>query len=243
MRLLRHALAVQANRSARSARADSQRLAAVAVEGEAGLRIDYCESCRGYLKTYDGQGDEALLLADWTSLHLDLVAPDRGLKRLAASLYEFAPAATESRRRARSPRGLEDALLAKLFEDRPPEQDDRRDQQRRAEEHEGREDVRRLLDEERGAEDQGDGREDDREPDTPGAALRESGRVAPSVFIARPACPAPLVLVGLVGRAVAVEAGVGSGHELVHLFLFVLGQEIRRAGMAREAPAVRVRDG
>ncbi len=68
---------------------DSQRLASVAVEGEAGLRIDYCESCRGYLKTYDGQGNEAILLSDWTSLHLDVVAHDRGLKRLAASLYEI----------------------------------------------------------------------------------------------------------------------------------------------------------
>ena len=71
---------------------DCDRLAALAVEGEAGLRIDYCESCRGYLKTYAGQGDEGLLLSDWTSLHLDLIACDRGLKRLAASLYEFAPA-------------------------------------------------------------------------------------------------------------------------------------------------------
>jgi FdhE protein len=64
----------------------------VAVEGEAGLRIDYCVSCSGYLKTYDGQGDEALLLSDWSSLHLDLIAHDRGLKRLAASLYDFAQA-------------------------------------------------------------------------------------------------------------------------------------------------------
>jgi hypothetical protein len=40
----------------------------------------------------DGQGDEALLLSDWSSLHLDLIAHDRGLKRLAASLYDFAPA-------------------------------------------------------------------------------------------------------------------------------------------------------
>ncbi len=72
--------------------ADSQRLSALAVEGEAGLRIDYCESCGGYLKTYDGQGDEDLLLSDWASLHLDLIARDRGLKRLAASLYEFPPA-------------------------------------------------------------------------------------------------------------------------------------------------------
>jgi FdhE protein len=71
---------------------DTQRLASVVVEGE-GMRIDSCESCRGYLKTYDGQGDEDLLLADWTSLHLDLVAQDRGLRRLAASLYELESAA------------------------------------------------------------------------------------------------------------------------------------------------------
>lgn len=68
---------------------DVQRLLVVAVEGEAGLRIDYCEACRGYLKTYVGEEDEDLLLADWSSLHLDLVAGDRGLKRLAGSLYEL----------------------------------------------------------------------------------------------------------------------------------------------------------
>jgi FdhE protein len=68
---------------------DAQRLAVLAVQGEAGLRIDYCEACKGYLKTYDGQGDEAVQLLDWTSLHLDLVARDRGLERRAASLYEI----------------------------------------------------------------------------------------------------------------------------------------------------------
>jgi len=41
-----------------------------------------------YLKTYDGEGSATVLLADWTSLHLDLLARDRGLKRMAASLYE-----------------------------------------------------------------------------------------------------------------------------------------------------------
>jgi hypothetical protein len=35
------------------------------------------------------EGDEALFLADWSSLHLDQIAQDRGLKRVAASLYEF----------------------------------------------------------------------------------------------------------------------------------------------------------
>jgi FdhE protein len=71
----------------------SHRLASVGVEGEGGLRIDYCESCRAYLKTYNGQGAEAVMLADWTSLHLDLAARDRGLRREAASLYELEPRA------------------------------------------------------------------------------------------------------------------------------------------------------
>jgi FdhE protein len=68
---------------------DQHRQAVVTVEGEAGLRIDYCDACSGYLKTYDGEGNESVLLADWTSLHLDMIAHDRGLKRLAASLYDL----------------------------------------------------------------------------------------------------------------------------------------------------------
>lgn len=75
---------------------DAQRLASIAIDGDPRLRLDHCESCRGYLKTYNGQGEEALLLADWTSLHLDLVAHDRGLKRMAASLYAFEPAGSSS---------------------------------------------------------------------------------------------------------------------------------------------------
>jgi FdhE protein len=68
---------------------NDHRLAALTIEGEAGLRIDYCESCSGYLKTYAGEGNESVLLADWTSIHLDVISQDRGLKRLAASLYEL----------------------------------------------------------------------------------------------------------------------------------------------------------
>jgi FdhE protein len=60
------------------------------VEGEHGLRIDHCDACGGYLKTYAGQGSEAVLLADWTSLHLDIAAHERGWQRVAASLYDFA---------------------------------------------------------------------------------------------------------------------------------------------------------
>lgn len=66
-----------------------QRVSVLIVDGEGGLRIDYCERCRGYLKTYSGEGSEHVLLADWTSLHLDVIARDRGLKPLAASLYSL----------------------------------------------------------------------------------------------------------------------------------------------------------
>jgi FdhE protein len=66
---------------------DAQKLSTLAVEGERGLRIDHCESCLGYLKTYDGHGSEDVLLADWTSLHLDLLARDRGLEKRATSLF------------------------------------------------------------------------------------------------------------------------------------------------------------
>jgi FdhE protein len=65
------------------------RLSALAIEGDKDLRIEYCESCRAYLKTYNGEGGESLFLADWTSLHLDVIARDRGLKRVANSLYEL----------------------------------------------------------------------------------------------------------------------------------------------------------
>jgi FdhE protein len=70
---------------------DAHKVLVVAVEGEAGLRLDHCGACRGYLKTYVGQGSEDVLLADWTSLHLDVLARDRGLLRAAASLYDLDP--------------------------------------------------------------------------------------------------------------------------------------------------------
>lgn len=69
---------------------DDHRRTVLAIDGEQQLRrIDYCKSCGAYIKAYNGEGREALLLADWTSLHVDLVAGDHGLKRLASSLYEL----------------------------------------------------------------------------------------------------------------------------------------------------------
>ena len=68
---------------------DDQQLAALIVEGEDGLRIDYCKICNGYIKTYNGTGNEDLMLSDWSSVHLDILASGRALKRCARSLYEI----------------------------------------------------------------------------------------------------------------------------------------------------------
>lgn len=68
---------------------DDHRLTALSIETEDLLRIDYCKSCSAYLKTYVGEGSESVLLADWTSIHLDIIARDRGLKRMANSLYDL----------------------------------------------------------------------------------------------------------------------------------------------------------
>jgi FdhE protein len=68
---------------------DDHRLAVLAIEREDALRIDYCELCGGYIKTCLGGGSESVLLKDWASLHLDIIARDHGLTRCAASLWRL----------------------------------------------------------------------------------------------------------------------------------------------------------
>lgn len=71
---------------------DAEQLGVLEVEQEPGLRLDVCEACKGYVKTCAGPGDPELLLSDWPTLHLDVLARERGYQRLGASLYEL-PAA------------------------------------------------------------------------------------------------------------------------------------------------------
>lgn len=66
-----------------------ERLSILQVDGEEGLRIDVCDACGGYLKTYTDEGEEALFLADWPTLHLDVLAAQRGFRRAGASLYQL----------------------------------------------------------------------------------------------------------------------------------------------------------
>jgi len=68
---------------------DDQEISVLSIAGEDALRIAYCEACEGYLKTYSGKSSERFFLADWTSIHLDVIAQDRGLKRYAGSRYQL----------------------------------------------------------------------------------------------------------------------------------------------------------
>jgi FdhE protein len=68
---------------------DPRRLSVVELQGPSGVRLDVCEACRGYTKTYTGAGQEVLLLADWTTLVLDAMAGERGYARRGASLFDL----------------------------------------------------------------------------------------------------------------------------------------------------------
>ncbi|ABS27238.1 formate dehydrogenase accessory protein FdhE [Anaeromyxobacter sp. Fw109-5] len=68
---------------------DANRLGVLELEQEPGLRLDVCEACKGYVKTYTGTRDLELVLSDWPTLHLDVLARDRGYRRLGTSLYEL----------------------------------------------------------------------------------------------------------------------------------------------------------
>jgi FdhE protein len=68
---------------------DARKLGVLEIDREPTLRLDVCDACKGYLKTYTGAGEEAFILADWPTLHLDVLARDRGYERRGASLFEL----------------------------------------------------------------------------------------------------------------------------------------------------------
>lgn len=59
----------------------------IGLDDEPELRIDTCDRCKAYLKTYMGEGKEEVALADWSTLHLDLVAKEKGFKRSGHRMY------------------------------------------------------------------------------------------------------------------------------------------------------------
>lgn len=66
---------------------NQEQLKIIGLDDEPELRIDTCDRCKGYLKTYTGEGREEVALADWSTLHLDLIAQEHGFKRIGYQRY------------------------------------------------------------------------------------------------------------------------------------------------------------
>ena len=58
------------------------------IEAEPQMRIDVCDKCHSYLKTYNEEGNEHIYLTDWLTLHFDLLAEDENLHKVGSVLIE-----------------------------------------------------------------------------------------------------------------------------------------------------------
>jgi len=54
------------------------------LELDSKMRLDVCDVCRAYLKTYTDEDEEEIYLRDWTTLHLDLLAEEKSLRKCGA---------------------------------------------------------------------------------------------------------------------------------------------------------------
>ena len=69
---------------------DEDKLGILELADEPNLRLEVCNGCKGYLKTWAGEGKVAPpFFSDWATLHLDAIAVERGYLRLGASLYDL----------------------------------------------------------------------------------------------------------------------------------------------------------
>lgn len=66
---------------------EQETLKIIEVAEETDLRLDTCEKCKSYLKIYTNEGNEQVVLADWSTLHLDLIGEKNGYKRTGYRMY------------------------------------------------------------------------------------------------------------------------------------------------------------
>lgn len=60
---------------------DLARMHILAPEGEDSMRLDVCDECHSYLKTYLEEGEEAVYLNDWATVHLDFLGEEKNLRK------------------------------------------------------------------------------------------------------------------------------------------------------------------
>ncbi|WP_237141652.1 formate dehydrogenase accessory protein FdhE, partial [Selenomonas sp. oral taxon 126] len=61
-------------------------------EHDSAMRLDICDVCDSYIKTYrgpvDGSPEDAIYRQDWASVHLDLLAEEKGLHKKGNPILE-----------------------------------------------------------------------------------------------------------------------------------------------------------
>ena len=57
-------------------------------EGQSAIRLDVCDKCHAYLKTYNEEGEEGIYLQDWATLHFDLLGEEQNLIKKGSVLLE-----------------------------------------------------------------------------------------------------------------------------------------------------------
>lgn len=67
---------------------EQEALKIIEVAEEPDLRLDTCEKCKSYLKIYTGEGNQQVAMADWSTLHLDLIGEKNGYKRTGYQMYK-----------------------------------------------------------------------------------------------------------------------------------------------------------
>lgn len=63
---------------------DLERIHILEFDDKRTIRLDVCEVCNAYLKTYGEEDEENIYLRDWTTLHLDLLAEEKNLHKCGA---------------------------------------------------------------------------------------------------------------------------------------------------------------
>lgn len=67
---------------------DQQKLGILEIEEEPNMRLDICNECNHYIKTYMGRGEEEVALVDWLSIHLDILCKQKGYAKKATLISE-----------------------------------------------------------------------------------------------------------------------------------------------------------
>ena len=63
---------------------DLEKIHILEFDGKQTIRLDVCDECHAYLKTYGEEDEPNIYLRDWATLHLDLLAEEKNLHKCGA---------------------------------------------------------------------------------------------------------------------------------------------------------------